>query len=237
MTSTDVQRPDAKIARPIWVFAEERSGSTWLTDTLCLLLNRRHAYIEMDREEIDDDGWAAIVGHDPVAYSAADCVFQTHRFAILKSVCGAPMLLRTTRRNRLEHVLSALFLDRIRQATPEFWRFPHVFRSRGTAAFQHVVRRASGSTVEQHEIETHFAKMRSRDALWNEYSKAHDAQTIFYEDLFLGVQVPALRLSLSFSMPSDYIKLPYDKRSVFSNYEQIVEWVGEHETRLAQRNF
>jgi hypothetical protein len=170
------------------------------------------------------------VGDDPVAYCATDCVFQTHRFAILKSVCGAPMLLRTTRRNHLEHVLSALFLDRIRQTTPEFWRFPHVFRSRGTAAFQHVVRRASGSTVEQHEIETHFAKKRSRDALWNEYSKAHDAQTIFYEDLFQNVQVPALRLSLSFSVTSDYVKLPYDKRSLFTNYEQIVEWVGEHET-------
>jgi hypothetical protein len=217
--------------RPLWVFAEERSGSSWLTDTLCILLHRNPEYVEMDNEEIDDEEWSATVARDPVKYSDVRCIFQTHRFAILKTVPGAPVLLRTTRREQLEQVLSVLFLDRIKRTSPEFWRLPHVFRSRGPARFRQVVESTAGDTVQEHEIEAYFERKRSRDALWNQYAQRHDTQTIFYEDLFHGVAVPVLGLWLNFPGPSQYVKLPYDKRVLFSNYEQIVEWVQKRESQ------
>jgi hypothetical protein len=217
------------VLRPIWVFAEERSGSSWLTEVLCTRLSRQYAYVELDREEIPDEEWARRVAGDPEAYSDPANVYQTHRFAILKSLANQPFVIRTTRRNRLEQVLSSLFLDRTRQTAPDFWRLPHVLGFQGPSEFLDVLGRTVGTYVDESEIAAYFAKKAARDELWRECSPRHDARTIFYEDLVEGVDIPQLDLRLCFSTPSVYQKLPYDKRTLFANYDQIARWVGAYD--------
>lgn len=226
-TEPSVESGQSQCAQPVWVFAEERSGSTWLTDTLALRLRRRHRYLEMDQEAVPDLEWAWRVRDNPYSYSALDAVFQTHRFAVLASLPGKPIVLRTTRRDSFEHILSYFFLESTRQRYPEFWRLPHLFADTDPAYFRHIVDSSRGLTVTRPEVEAWFDKKRARDALWRQHAAAYDSQTVYYEDLAQGVAIRSLNAHLSFASSSGVRKLPYDKYALFPNLEQIRAWVSE----------
>lgn len=214
------------------VFAEERSGSTWLCDAIANKLNRRHAYIEMDNEHTSDDAWEDIIRNNPNEYSNSNLVFQTHRYTILKAcnVLNDPILLRTTRSNVYDQVLSYFFMERTKTTFPAFWRLPHncVTGDIGNN-YDEVMTSNYNIVVSQNEVDDYMIKRKQRHSLWNKYSGDFPNQTIVYEDLYAGVDIPSLNLTLDFTLPSDYGKLTYDKAKYFANANEIMDWVESYQ--------
>ena len=188
----------------IWVFAEERSGSTWFCETLSVKLGKSFTYLERLEPENDH-------------------IHQTHNFSWVSQVDG--VLLRTTRRDKLEHFLSVALLNSV--AHTQWWHRPHVFRQhyKTDAAALAEVFPGEPLTVSESDVDAYFEKLRERDRLW---ACRHQAgQVIHYEDLDKGVFVEALGVSIGFSDSDITVKLPYSKRDLIANIQQVETWVKE----------
>lgn len=220
----------------IWVFAEERSGSTWTAITLSEIFNKEYNYIEWENEDITDSGWKNIVENDLKKYSL-NCVYHTHRYSILEVLHRLevqPILLRTTRRDTYEQLLSYIFMERSKDEFPDWWKIPHLYREPESTfkerkkKFYEIVSKNSGITITKEEVEKYLKRKKWRDALWDTYSSNFERQTLFYEDLYNGVQISSVNLDdFGFNMGGIFVKLPYDKKSTITNLEQIKDWIDE----------
>lgn len=188
----------------IWVFAEERSGSTWLCAELANKLNKPFVYL---------DSYHVCLG----------AIHQTHNFEVLqKGIDG--IILRTTRKDSIEHMLSYIFLARMKVLNPEWWEFPHVWKDSIEAeiTFKKIIDELN-IEITENEVKDYIDLKKQRDKLWDAYSKPK--QTIFYEDLHNGVDIPELNLSgITFRTGGKFKKLLWDKRSVIRNSDQASIW-------------
>jgi hypothetical protein len=191
----------------IWLFAEERSGSTWLITHIAGMLNLPFAYIEQDG-------------------TVPDGVHQTHSFDRLKDAHG--VLLRSTRKDVFEHFLSWIIMDRAKTAHPEW--YSHPFMQRGSARDRDLDRLtevcADKFDVVRGDIQRFLVLKKARNIAWD--AKNAVKQTIFYEDLIEGVSIPELGIDrIAFSDGGLYDKLPYDKWAVITNTDQALQWLKE----------
>lgn len=220
----------------IWVFAEERSGSTWFSTTLTLKFGLRYRYVEEDREEIPDDEWAKIVDERPYDYPSG-VVYQTHRFQILSSLhrLESPTVFRTTRRDILKQFVSYIFMERVKEEHPEWWKLPHLYKEPRSSfeiradKFLGMVGEYDGITISKKEADNYLQKKAIRDSLWNQYT---GIQTIYYEDLCSGVDIPALGLSgFGFESGGIFAKLPYKPESLIKNLDNVRGWLSGYLNR------
>ena len=224
------------IMKSVWVCAEERSGSTWNAITLSQILNLEYEYVEWEKEEITDEGWKNIVSNNIDRYSISR-VYHTHKYPILEVLHRLevpPILLRTTRRDTYEQLLSYVFMERSKGNFPEWWKIPHLYREPESSLeerkkkFYEMVSENSGITITKEEVEKYLNRKKWREALWNTYSLHFEHQTLFYEDLYNGVQIPSVNIDdFGFNMGGIFVKLPYDKKSAITNSDQIREWIME----------
>lgn len=218
----------------VWIFAEERSGSTWLATTLAAMGHVDYVYVEEDREHLSDDRWAEIV-REEWGYYNRPRVYHTHRFAILNTLVAKrsdAVLLRCSRNDSLEHFISWVFLRRTQTTHPDWWRSPHLTRhppaTMGVrrAYFDRLLTDVGEIIVRREEFEA-FTDMRLiRSLMW--FLTVSNRQTIYYEDLQAGVAINDLGIDrIGFDMPGLIAKLPYDKRALVANYEEVQGWFSQ----------
>jgi hypothetical protein len=82
--------------------------------------------------------------------------------------------------------------------------------------------------VVKSDLMKYMLEIKQRDDLWDAYSKNFENYTIVYEDLLEGVNLPIYEGTIKFGdYDDDIIKTPDYKRDMFSNYDQVVDWVNE----------
>lgn len=194
----------------VWLFAEERSGSTWLITTIATMLELPFSYVEQD----------GAMTHG---------VHQTHSFERLKYARG--VLLRTTRRDVPEHFLSWAILKRAKTAHAAWYEHPFMprtgHRDRDLQRLDALCK--DRFAVSRDDVDEFLELKANRNRLWDE--KDAVKQTIYYEDLFTGVDIPQLSLkNFGFHLRGGYEKIPYDKRDVIVNWQEATNWINERST-------
>lgn len=189
----------------IWVFAEERSGSTWLCETLAKRLNKPLIYLEQYAPR-------------------QNYIHQTHDFSWLDRVEGT--VLRTSRRDPVEHFLSMVILDKAKEVAPDWYRIPHVYKEVEGEHLQVLKRVTQQVKVEvtKDDVVRYLDVKRERDRLWGIYGTG---QVIYYEDLYAGVYIPLIDDTLAFEDSGILVKLPYNKHELVPNWEQATTWFKE----------
>jgi hypothetical protein len=203
----------------IYVIAEERTGSTWLANQLARQLSRTHAYIEMSSDEEVNINRLAVIAHDPIKYSDTKKVYHTHLFPILglmNRLQTEPVVIRTCRKNMLEQMLSYYMQKKAAENVPMWAKFLPEDGVEAWLANNQI-------TLTKGEVTEYFARKDQRDDMWINYRSPYK-QTIYYEDLFNGVEIPALKLTLNFDQPSGYKMNQHYKAIHFTNYNEIRDW-------------
>jgi hypothetical protein len=80
-------------------------------------------------------------------------------------------------------------------------------------------------TVSESDVDAYFDKLRERDRFWER--RRQSGQVIHYEDLDAGVFVEALGVWMKFSDSDITVKLPYSKRDLIANFQQVEAWIKE----------
>jgi hypothetical protein len=187
----------------IYILAEERSGSTWVTNQLCAQLNRTRAYIENSNDQEVNDQRLAFIRANPAAYSNPNKVYQTHLFPIVElgDCLNEPLFIRTVRRDAMEQLMSYFI------AAKKVANFPNFTIEPGS------IELTAG------DVQAYFHKKQQNENLWENAPIHTKRQTVVYEDLFQGVRIRALNTTLRFEKKPKKA----DKAKYFANYDQIEE--------------
>ena len=162
----------------------------------------------------------------------SDCLFSTHNFSYLADMnCYEdPLLIRCTRRNRVDQYLSELMIlwmgetvhkhlsgsERVYNIHPDT---PHTFTDEFGLVEPTVI-------TKNQLLNVHRMYMNSQ-RLWEEHSGAYRNITLYYEDLCEGVDIPELGLTNCILSDTRVVKLPDYKQRVFLNYDMIIKWTKE----------
>ena len=187
----------------IWVFSEERSGSSWLSRELARRIGKQHVGVD---EFVENQEW----------------VHHTHKFKFLESITN-PVVIRTSRKDQFQHFLSySLFI----YGTANGWRHPHISCPKSVDGFRQLLRLPKLS-IAQAGIEYWIDLKHQRNRLWEAYPG--EKQTVYYEDLFEGVSIPALGImNIRFSDGGDFQKLPYAKEDHIANIDEVKAWFHKY---------
>jgi hypothetical protein len=188
----------------IYILAEERSGSTWVHNQLASRLNRKAAYIESHR---DNSARLEMMKKNPDRYSDTSKVYRTHIFQVLDVLKTRALLIRTARRNTLDQMLSYFIEKKAQEKSGAWARFLPTYKIEDVLTDK--------ITLTESEVSDYLATKQLRDKYW---SKVDIGQTIYYEDLFDGVEVYGLGVTLQFDTPRPN---KYQAASFFENYEDI----------------
>jgi hypothetical protein len=190
----------------VWVFAEERSGSTCFCSALSNHLKLPFEFTEQ--------------------YKSTDqSIYQTHNFALLKEIDG--VVLRTTRHNHLEQFLSYIFAERTE------WAVAFIHKTNGAKRRERFeALKAEQITVTKAEVHAWVKLKRERQTLWDGYKGPK--QTVVYEDLLDGVAIPALQIDQIRLSDGGFEKLPYAKEQCFTNVDQIRMWLINNDMSISQ---
>jgi hypothetical protein len=203
----------------IYVLAEERSGSVWLANQIAKQLGRTHAYIETSTDEDININRLNAIMDSPIRYSDPNKVYHTHLFPILNlmdRLTEEPLVIRTSRKNTFEQLLSYYMVKNALESQPEWARVWPTDRIDNWLSGNQI-------TLTLGEVNAFLQLKKKRNHLWDNYN-SDTKQTIYYEDLYEGVKVPALNLTFSFDQSSTVEKTHYIKADHFKNYKEIKEW-------------
>ena len=201
--------------RNIWFFRERRSGGTPLTFILPGLLNRQPLFID-DNSDFEPY-------HDPSIF------YNTHDFELLHKVQHLnPILFRCTRKNKTEQMLSerAAFRMDVDSNDEQFFNFSHNVEEELTnfIKFTHNKIRIGEQSVRN------FAERKKRlDQLWDSVSSKFENHTFYYEDVSDTIDIPILNLyNVEINRDKFTKKLPNYKRKVYTNYDQVEQWMNNY---------
>ena len=201
-------------------------------------LSYSHIYVEENKLNLDTKTLLEEVKFNIESYKNKSVINFTHTFDLLEALelYDEPLfILRTVRKDLLEQALSYIFMNRTQENHKDFYRFPNIYLADNGTPQDYIFNNAINDNhliqVEKQEILDFIKLKRNRETLWKKYSSKYETQTIYYEDLYNGVDVPQLELNnIYFGKDDSTIKLPYDKKSLFVNYNEIEEWIYEANT-------
>jgi hypothetical protein len=209
----------------VWIFSEERSGSSWLSEEISKKLNL--PFLDVIKLLSSDFLICKEYNSNNSSYITSsiknNAVFHCHFFHLLKKDING-VILRTTRRLSFEQLLSYRIMHESKNVNPKFYDYPHVNSNNIEMAqnFEKMINTMEINMSEEEVIE-YIKRKKERNALWEEFSK--NKQTIYYEDLYRGIDIPELNLkNIKFSDGGFSEKLKYDKRSVIKNWKQAEIW-------------
>jgi hypothetical protein len=190
-------------SRNIWLFSEERSGSSWLSRELARRFSKQHVGVDEFEEHQE---W----------------VHHTHEFEYLEKITN-PIVIRTTRKDQFQHFLSySLFT----YGKANGWRHPHISFPKSVDGFNQFLTLPKLSITEA-DIEYWTDLKNIRNSLWDAYQG--EKQTVYYEDLYEGVAIPALRITkIGFSDGGEFKKLPYIKEDHIANIHDVKAWFDKY---------
>ena len=207
--------------RIVWVFREERSGSTWFTSKLCHHLNRQFYFFDgyqahknfKDREEYFLNRKQENEDYDRV--------LNTHNFFAMKSLGNYdnPVILRITRKDKVEQIISLYMTSMINlhniHNNAELAKLPKLDKF----------------IIPINKIEDYVNQFVSYEEHWQKYSLKYERVTVYYENLLDSYSSPLLNIS-NWSMKnlndSPTLKLPYDKKTLVLNYNQIELYIKKY---------
>jgi hypothetical protein len=192
----------------IYILAEERSGSTWVQTQIASKLGRYPAYIEIHSDEQANLRRLEIIRKNPDWYSNTDKVYRTHIFPIINALTCRPMYFRTTRRNTFDQMMSYFLRKKLAEKTQLWAPFLPTYRIGNVLKGQKI-------TLTEAEVKEYQVTKAQRDSYWSSIAVG---QTIYYEDLFQGVELYGLDITLKFEKPLDNREVI---ASHFTNYEEI----------------
>ena len=220
--------------RIIWFFREQRSGSSWLSLELRKQLNRDNFFIDesMYSQVLSGGGplpqcWRQIVGEEwtnahsktvtyiktrPQERDDYSRILNTHLFEGLENMGSyeSPILLRQIRKNKIEQLISAYVANKIT-------KIMNVKTEQDVEQYP---------TIQPFKIpigyvgwfKNHYGTM---NQLWNKYAPQYENETITYENLLEGIESKHFGYLKMNQTCGNTLKLPYDKRELVTNYEEI----------------
>lgn len=220
--------------RQIWMFREMRSGSDWVWKVFEKLSNRRCVHFQKGLQ-LNTTTFQNNKNPNTVLVENVDQLsdvtkfYSTHFFHILPSIncLDNPYLIRTTRRNKVEHCMSLLYFKLHRH------KFTHVFPEE-TNSYNYFLETLNNPIVVlKQQVQEEMLSLKKNDDYWNEFSTNYDNSVIVYEDLIEGVELTDLNMTLKFSDHNEFSsKTPDYKKKFFINYDQVVEWSKYYESIL-----
>lgn len=206
--------------RTIWIYREMRSGSTALSQEIATRLQRKHILVNSDNK-------LNFLLRLP---NPQDFVFSTHDFSILERMqeySTKPMLIRSTRRNKTEQILSYIFLKWKNKSLPPDKQFQNI-----TDPDQDTTKIFSGMSprnISHTEVLNALYHYNNNRILWNNYAPNFFNRVVHYEDLCSpGVSMPEINIdSIRVDDSSVTKKIPPYKEKLFLNISEIEGWVED----------
>ena len=208
----------------VWLFKEPRSGSAWLWRVLCEKLNLECEHMDIIIES--NNTYLDNISN----FSSTRKLYSTHRLKYLPLLqnYNTPFIIRSTRRNKAEQCMSTLYLQLHGQTNEHFFTDES---KNFYNFFNHTLKNPVEVTKQQ--VKKIMENMRINDEYWENFSHRYENFVIVYEDLFEGITIPQLNISLNFSKDTTIVKKsPNYKSKAFLNYNQIIDWCNEYEKSL-----
>ncbi len=191
----------------LWLFREPRTGSSWLNIKLSKLLNRERNFL--DDQAIGDltNFFLKRIQHE----DDINHILSTHHFQALESLQNYkdPIIIRTLRKNKVEQFFSQYIglhseLKYIRYYEEKINLQPMMVPKKKAILF--------------------MEKSLENQVFWDKYSNQYRNETVYYEDLVNGHNfkyLPIPKLGMNIDDDNILKKIPYDKREIVLNYDQI----------------
>ena len=150
--------------------------------------------------------------------------FTHHQIEFIKNIPVNPntVILRSARKNLVEHFLSIRFL----QDFPKTTRFTNFTLDNPTdVLFSKMI--GQKITISKIEVTDWLDAKIQNEFIFNDLVKNFQHQTVYYEDMGKPTHMPILGLQhiVFFDYKEYTIKLPDYKKEVFTNYDQVVKWM------------
>jgi hypothetical protein len=210
----------------VWIFREQRSGSTAFTSLIADRLNRIDRFVGRYPDDIETIKNIS----DPENY-----VFSSHSYdfiEIMNSFSKPVVLIRCARRDKIERCISWLIARyKTKKINPEatVW---NITRHSDLSAYKNFVTNSEPTTFTKKEVYNYLQYHAEMNQYWENNATLHQNCTVFYEDLCTdaGVDLPMLGLtSVSIATEeSSTIKLPDYKKQLCLNYDMVARWVTEY---------
>jgi len=159
----------------------------------------------------------------------------THNMTYIKSVPknSNSIVIRTTRKNFTEHFLSAMAIQTIGSAAQKFTNF--TYEKPYDPIFDKI--KNSRIQIKKNQVIDWVEGQRDVELLFNDHTKNLNYQIVYYEDMFKPFDIPILDLyNIDFSLSRQYTyKLPDYKREVFTNYDQVQQWMEKIKNAYAKK--
>lgn len=203
--------------RHVWVFREMRSGGTGFSSKLTGMLGKTFNFVS---DTLDD------------AIISPDVVNNTHRFTLIEEVVSKynPILIRVTRRNKTEQMLSKWAIIHSANTMPDkaIINIQPTTSEEQLEGFDELVEHHP-ITIEEPDVIGFARQCLEFDALWKKYGSLAENTTVYYEDLLKPMSLPIVDLHrISFLDGINTSKFPEYKSKLFTNYAQVEKWMKEH---------
>jgi hypothetical protein len=205
------------INRIIWVFREQRAGSTWFTTKLC-----QHT----ERQDYFFDGHTIYAKREfyltrPQEKEDYKRILNTHNFFVMKSLFNYdnPIVIRITRKNKVEQIISNYVTSltkhfNIEQKT-QLTNFPVLDKF----------------FIPLHKLDQLIRNLTYSESCWQEYAKHYENETVYYETLLQEYNSSLLNISnwsMNKNVDQPTLKLPYDKKSLIINYDEVENYIKKY---------
>lgn len=196
----------------IWVFREPRSGGTWFTEQICLLLNKENYFLDSTMESKSYDEREIIILNRKQEPEDINRVLNTHHFFALKSIYNYhnPIIIKVTRKNKVEQFLSECTI-----------KYTHMFNITKKQQLL-TLPKLEKTIVPVKDVLDFVKRSQQQQEIWDYYSTKFLSEVIYYEDLLEGYDSSVLSLNNLCMKNSDITyKIPYDKRNLYLNYDKV----------------
>ena len=209
----------------VWIFREQRSGSTAFTSLVANRLNRIDKFVRYP-EDIE------LVKNIP---NPEDYVFSTHFYnfiEMMNSVDKPITLIRCARKDKIERCISYLVAKyKAKQIINDInpW---NIIRKEGMLDHETFMSKIEPTVFSKKEIYNYLQYCTEMNQYWESYAASYQNFTVFYEDLCTdtGVDLPMLGLT-SLSITDDdtiTIKMPSYKEQICINYDIVSRWISKY---------
>jgi len=198
--------------RQIWMFREPRSGSTGLTTALSTLLNKRFLFVENKKDIIYD----------------SSVLINTHHFMFLHAVKEEhnPILLRCTRRNRTEQMLSSKTLALTRKDIKLYNIEDHTTPEQ-LEEFNTYLKK-NNKSISKLDVFKFAMEKKTENFLWDKLASKFDNHVFYYEDLTNNIDIPILGMyNINLEIDKYTKKIPEYKKEFYTNYDSVKEWIDK----------
>ena len=218
----------------IWMFREQRSGSSWASFAIPPKLKRGFRHFDQLISDKDDaELMCQVYNKFKNELHRTDTVYSTHLFKLLSSLKDVEnlYLIRTTRRDKVSQILSLIYMN----TYPHGMTHYYVDDSKNQQLQYLEKTLLNPVNVLKQQVLKCCNTFKRHEDLWNEYGVHHDNFVLVYEDCEQGIKIDDLGIDLKWSTDDQYTyKMPEYKSKAFQNYDQIVDWCNDF---LAKNQF